>query len=75
MSMELWYQLRYVHRNIDSGIVMDYITGTSNLYQIWGRHKKQGQGGEVALETKAATVAQLVVLNEYRGHLQNFKLA
>jgi hypothetical protein len=39
MSMELWYQLRYVNRNIDSGIVMDYITGTSNLYQIWGRHK------------------------------------
>jgi hypothetical protein len=34
--------------------------------------QEQGQGGEVALETKAATMAQLVLLSEYRGHLQNF---
>jgi hypothetical protein len=36
--------------------------------------QEQGQGGEVALETKAATLAQLVLLSEYQGHLQNFKL-
>jgi hypothetical protein len=33
------YQLRYVYRNNGSGIAVEYITGTSNLYQIWGRHK------------------------------------
>jgi hypothetical protein len=32
------YQLRYVYRNNGSGIAVEYITGTSNLYQIWGRH-------------------------------------
>jgi hypothetical protein len=32
------YQLRYVYRNNGSGITVEYITGTSNLYQIWGRH-------------------------------------
>jgi hypothetical protein len=36
--------------------------------------QEQGQGGEVALETKAATMAQLVLLSEYQGHLQNFRL-
>jgi hypothetical protein len=36
--------------------------------------QEQGQSGEVALETKAATLAQLVLLSEYQGHLQNFKL-
>jgi hypothetical protein len=34
------YQLRYVYRNNGSGIAVEYITGTSNLYQIWGRHKE-----------------------------------
>jgi hypothetical protein len=34
--------------------------------------QEQGQGGEVALKTKATTMAQLVLLSEYRGHLQNF---
>jgi hypothetical protein len=28
------YQLRYVYRNNGSGIAVEYITGTSNLYQI-----------------------------------------
>jgi hypothetical protein len=32
------YQLRYVYRNNGSGIAVEYITGTLNLYQIWGRH-------------------------------------
>jgi hypothetical protein len=32
------HQLRYVYRNNGSGIAVEYITGTSNLYQIWGRH-------------------------------------
>jgi hypothetical protein len=32
------YQLRYVYRNNGSGIAVEYITGTSNLYQIWGCH-------------------------------------
>jgi hypothetical protein len=35
------YQLRYVYRNNGSGIAVEYITGTSNLYQIWGRHKSE----------------------------------
>jgi hypothetical protein len=37
--------------------------------------QEQGQSGEVALETKAATLAQLVLFREYQGHLQDFKLA
>jgi hypothetical protein len=35
------YQLRYVYRNNGSGIAVEYITDTSNLYQIWGRHTSE----------------------------------
>jgi hypothetical protein len=40
------YQLRYVYRNNGSGIAVEYITGTLNLYQIWGRPHALGPVGQ-----------------------------
>jgi hypothetical protein len=33
------YQLRYVYHNNDSGIVVEYITGTSNFFKFGGATK------------------------------------
>jgi hypothetical protein len=57
------YQLRYVYRNNVSGIAVEYITGTSDLYQIWGvSHNGLGK-----TEEKLTSWGKLSTTNDLRA--------